>query len=197
MDLKDAIWTRRSVRKFKEKAVPVDVLKRVLDAAVMAPSIANQQPWLFTVATGSFRDEILSVLGRSLGMIEDILGAVGASKAERQHIKEEALGFYSNLGNAPVVIVVSIPAQDSNFSRKQFLQSAAMAVQNLMLSAHGEGLATCPIALYGWIERDLKRVIKQEDRELLLALALGYPAVTPNAPPRKADVVQWLGFEGR
>lgn len=195
MDLAEAIKGRRTIRRFQAKPVPQEVLKKVLNAAAMAPSILNEQPWLFTVVTGKARGELMKVLSRSVGIIEDILAPFHLEKQREQEIKEEAMSFYGNLGNAPVVIIVSMPMEDSSFLRKMYLESVAMAIQNLMLAAHGEGLGTCSIVVYSWIERDVKKLIKAEDREIVLFLALGYPAETPKMPPRKTNIVQWLGFE--
>lgn len=53
MDLMDAIKTRRSIRKYKQTPVPEAVLKEVLNAARVAPSADNAQPWKIIVV----RDE--------------------------------------------------------------------------------------------------------------------------------------------
>lgn len=195
MDLLEAIKGRRSIRRFQAKPVPKEVLQKLIDAAIMAPSVAHKQPWLFTMATGKARDKLAGALAHSVGIIEDILARFQITGESMESIKQEALRFYSNLGDAPVVVVVSMPIEDSIMVRKMYLESAAMAIQNLMLAAHAEGLGTCPIAAYSWIEPDIKQVIGVENREIVLALALGYPAETPKALPRKREVVQWLGFE--
>ena len=48
----DAIYTRRSIRKFRPDALPRDVIDAVLDAARVAPSGKNAQPWRFVVLGG-------------------------------------------------------------------------------------------------------------------------------------------------
>ena len=49
MDLFDAIYNRRSIRKFSDKEVPNDDLYKILDAARWAPSACNQQLWNFII----------------------------------------------------------------------------------------------------------------------------------------------------
>ena len=49
MDLMEAIKTRRSIRKFRETPVPENLLKEVLNAARLAPSADNAQPWKIIV----------------------------------------------------------------------------------------------------------------------------------------------------
>src|SRR4030066_2463518 len=52
MDVVQAIKERKSVRAFKPDQVPLDLLKRILEHALRAPSWANTQPWEFAVVTG-------------------------------------------------------------------------------------------------------------------------------------------------
>ncbi|MCP8318807.1 MAG: nitroreductase family protein [Candidatus Methylarchaceae archaeon HK01B] len=49
LDVFDAISERRSVRKFKDEPVPYDSLLKILEAARLAPSAGNRQPWMFIV----------------------------------------------------------------------------------------------------------------------------------------------------
>ena len=51
MEVKVAIRARRSIRKFKRKELPPEALERILDAARLAPSGANRQPWELVVIT--------------------------------------------------------------------------------------------------------------------------------------------------
>jgi len=53
MIVADAVATRRSIRAFTDKPVPLDTLRRVLDLARMTPSGCNYQPWEATVLTGA------------------------------------------------------------------------------------------------------------------------------------------------
>jgi len=49
MELMEALRTRRSIRKFTNKPVPDELIRDILDAAMMAPSAGNAQPWQFVV----------------------------------------------------------------------------------------------------------------------------------------------------
>lgn len=51
MDVKGAIRARRSVRKFKRKEMPAELLDHLLEMARTAPSGANRQPWQIVVIT--------------------------------------------------------------------------------------------------------------------------------------------------
>src|SRR5262249_56154774 len=53
MDVYEAVRTRRSVRGFIDRPVPVEALERVVSAATWAPSGSNIQPWQIYVGTGA------------------------------------------------------------------------------------------------------------------------------------------------
>ena len=53
MDLFEAVEKRRSIRKFKTDPVPVEDLKKILEAGRLAPSGGNSQPWSFVVVKDS------------------------------------------------------------------------------------------------------------------------------------------------
>ena len=59
MDALTAIGARRSVRKFLKKPVPAKVLEKIVDAARLAPTARNEQPWEFVVITD--RDRLRQV----------------------------------------------------------------------------------------------------------------------------------------
>ena len=56
METLEAIHTRKSVRKFLDKKISDDVIRKILEAAIRAPSAGNRQPWRFLVVTD--RDKI-------------------------------------------------------------------------------------------------------------------------------------------
>lgn len=49
MELMQAIYSRRSIRRYKSQPVPRELVQRLLAAAVMAPSGSNAQPWSFVI----------------------------------------------------------------------------------------------------------------------------------------------------
>ncbi|HHX10776.1 MAG TPA: nitroreductase family protein [Firmicutes bacterium] len=126
MDVIEAIKKRRSIRRFKDKPIPEDVLRELLDCARVAPSAGNRQPWVFYV----LKDP-------------DI----------RQKLME-ASGNQPHVGQAPVVIVVcadpevSASRYDDRGRTLYFIQDTAAAVQNILLAAVSFGLGTCWIGAF-------------------------------------------------
>jgi coenzyme F420-0:L-glutamate ligase / coenzyme F420-1:gamma-L-glutamate ligase len=145
--IRSAMAARRSIRAYRPDAVPEPVLERVLQAAVAAPSAHNRQPWRF-------------VLLRRPGSKAALARAMGARLAEdRRHDGDDAAAIardversFARITGAPVVILVAAALAemdaypDAARARAEFLmavQGTAMAAQNLLLAAHGEGLAAC------------------------------------------------------
>ena len=58
MDVVKAIQERRSIRAFKPDPVPEDMIRKIMDQSLWAPSWANTQPWEFAVVTGEPLDKI-------------------------------------------------------------------------------------------------------------------------------------------
>ncbi len=123
MDLLDAIKTRRSVRKFSDKPIDEAVLERVLDAARLAPSGNNVQPWHFVVVRDAGRRTKLAELCNNQTFI----------------------------GRAPVVIAAcgkSYPSKFHWIGEHMAIVDVTIAVDHLALAARAEGLGTCWIGAF-------------------------------------------------
>ncbi len=139
--------SRRSVRRFDPEPVEREVLLRLIEAATLAPSAHNSQPWRFAILTDpevrrrlgwvmgeAFRSDLM-LDGRSP---EEIEGAVRRSR--------------ERLEQAPVAIVLALSLRNAdhyadgrrqNAEHTMAVQGAALAAENLLLAAHAEGLGGC------------------------------------------------------
>lgn len=189
MDLYTAIKTRRSHRLYKPDPVPREVLERVCEAALWAPSGTNLQPWEITVLTGQPRDHFVALASQAAEDIEPKL---------RQLFRDEQVAFvkqfFKNLGGAPVVVAVTVWRDADPFTQETYIQSGAALMQNLLLAAEAEGLGTCWMSGVLSRERELLAFLELEDRHLLAITPIGYSAKTPPVVPRKDRPVRWLGF---
>lgn len=165
MDALDAILTRRSVRDFSSQPVPAELLDKVLQAAVAAPSGGNLQAWGFVLLQSPPR---LAAL-RSL-----------------------APGF---IGQPAAVIAICLDSDravrlgGSGEERFTWI-NAGTALENMLLAAHSLGLGACPVGSFHQAAvtafLDLPEGVKP-----VLLLALGYPRNPPGSPGRRplAEVV--------
>ncbi|MBE6995780.1 MAG: hypothetical protein E7429_03480 [Ruminococcaceae bacterium] len=70
MELRDAVLSRRSVRKYKDTPVPREILEEILETACWAPSADNRQPWYFVALTG--KEDIETLRGTMERVSEEI-----------------------------------------------------------------------------------------------------------------------------
>lgn len=103
MEVLDAIKSRRSVRSYSDKAVPDDVLLRVLEAGRIAPSAMNYQPWHFVVVTSPGAREAVSG-GRYAKFLKDcpvvIVGLGDKKKAPEWHVVDVTIALQNMVTQA-------------------------------------------------------------------------------------------------
>lgn len=169
MDLYEVMQNRRSVRKYKTDRVPEDILKKILEAARIAPSWKNKQCWKFIVVCDPERKKQLA---ESMPDDNPARKAVGET--------------------APVVLVLCAdPKASGNQDNKgYYLLDAGLAMQQLMLAAHAEGLGTCWVALFDEEKARPACAVPPEYRVVAMT-PLGVPEKQPSSRPRKdlAEIV--------
>lgn len=161
MDFYEVIRTRRSIRSFKPDPVPDEVLRKVLDAARIAPSGSNRQPWKF-------------ILVRDKELKEELVPLAGGQKF---------------IAEAPIVIVacgIDIKHNRGGYmGAMSMLVDVAIAFDHLTLAARAEGLGTCWIGSFdNYRIKDLLRI--PQDANVVALTPLGYPRGVFSEPdPRK------------
>jgi len=80
VDLSEAIEGRRSIRKFKEDPVPKEKLIDILEAAILAPSGKNKQPWKFYIIQGEKRSEMIQAMKRGMDRLSKMGINTGSAK---------------------------------------------------------------------------------------------------------------------
>ena len=150
MEAFEAIRTRRSIRAYEERAVPDELVEKVLQAAMMAPSARNAQPWHFVVIDAR---ELLSQIP--------------------QFHPNAAMA-----AQAPMAILVCADLT-LELSPGYWPIDCAAAVQNLLLAAHALGLGAVWTGVYPREERMLgfQQMFGLPDHVIPHTLVpLGYPA---------------------
>lgn len=168
MNFDELAGERRSVRSYLSDSVPEDDLLGCLEAARMAPSACNSQPWHFVVATDEPRRGRLAELTRlpGSGMNRFVSQApiLVALLAEKPNITSRIGGFLKN--------------------KPFYLIDIGIAAEHFCLAAAERGLGTC---MLGWFnEKKVRRelAVPQGSRVALL-ITLGYPADEPRPKQRK------------
>jgi nitroreductase len=167
MDLWEAIRTRRSVRAYQPEPPPRALVEKVLEAARLAPSAANFQPWRFFVITDAARRAAL----------------------------KEAYGADWFVSAPVVILACAVPG--AAWTRSDGVNYAtvdvAIAFDHLTLAARAEGLGTCWLAAFKPAE--LRRIMDlPPELEPVAMTPLGFPAQERKPTPRKAleEIVTWM-----
>lgn len=184
METREAIFGRRSIRKYTDDPITPAVLKDILEGALMAPSAVNNQPWYFVAVQSTKQlDRLKQVFGDISTGIKTVLDQRFPNNPE---VVSETLGFFKGLGGAKVCILVFLLKSSQEYDVIA-VESVAAAIQNLCLMAYDHGLGSC------WMTAPLSAgfgpVLEQEfapgKGKFTAAVTLGYPAVVPMAPKRK------------
>lgn len=171
MDVLEAIKGRRSIRAFKSENVPQETVEKLINAARLAPSAGNIQPWEFVIVR---KPEI------------------------KRRLAEAALD-QTFIEEAPVVIVVC--ANENRSSQGYGLrgktlyciQDTAAATQNILLTAYSLGLGTCWIGAFR--EEEARKILKiPYGIRPVAIIPLGYPAESPS-PPSRRPISQIVHYE--
>jgi nitroreductase len=193
MDVFEAINTTRAMRRLKPEPVPDDLVWKVLEAAIRAPSGGNRQPWAFIVV----RDEAkkvkiaewyLEAWNKSYAMMKHAVTADPAGA--RTYASADYLA--NHLAEAPVLIIAAVRAGDVGTSPSG--SYIYPAVQNLMLAARALGLGTTLTTLHRAHEAEVKELLGvPEDIETMALIPIGWPQGNFGMGPRRPveEVTYW------
>ena len=181
------IKNRRSIRRYNNKPVPQELILRLLEAAMWAPSAHNRQPWRFAVLTQTTdKDRLAQAMGARLRVDRT------ADGDDPDDIERDVARSYARLTGAPVIIIIGTSLidmdryPDPQRSRNEWTmatQSTAMAAQNLLLLAHAEGLGACWVCAPLFVPELVKEVLAlPDDWEPQGLITLGYPAQERTKP---------------
>jgi F420 biosynthesis protein FbiB-like protein len=186
----EAIRNRRSIKNFLPKEVPKEVLRRVLEAAIWAPSAHNAQPWRFIfVADHDVKRRLAEAMAEEW---DKDLKEDGLSREDRERLTEASIKQFTQ---PPVVIIACLSMEDmdtySDERRRKAeyimtVQSVAASVQNILLAFHAEGLGACWFCAPLFCPERVRKVLGvPENVEPQALIVAGFPAEKLGAPPRR------------
>ena len=167
MDVFEAITNRRSIRRFQDRPVPDDLVKRIIEAGQWAPSACNRQDWKFIIID---------------------------SKEVKGKLLKETTAYF--VGKAPLLILVIYSNRTDNLEYKDHLLSAAMSIQNMQLAAYALGLGSCCVNNLP-IKSRLRNILNiPRHYDPVSLICLGYPEVVPKPLKRKDSLNGIIGRNG-
>lgn len=194
-DFYHLLQQRRSIRKYKPDPIPKEIIQRILNGAIEAPSGKNRQNWKFVILSGKKREEYLKLSQATWTHLKDLLKV--KLKPSLYDFTER---FFYTLGQAPVIIFCySINSSDEKYLTS--IGSVYMAAENINLAAFAEGLGCCTMGAPLEIKDEVNQFLgvtewpefKINELDLLCAITLGYPDHQPPKAPRQTeDRFIWL-----
>ncbi len=185
MDLHEAIAGRRSVREYQARVVDEATIRRLIDAAVHAPSAVNQQPWTFTVV----RDQ--DVLDRVSRGAKAYMLATMAGSPHADHFRTRLSDpHFQVFYHAPALILISAAEAGA-----WIVEDCALAAENLMLAAYAAGLGSCWIGFaQGFLNTaDGKGLLGLPASCVPVApIIVGHPKAAAPVIPRNAPTISWV-----
>ncbi len=195
MEISEAIDQRKSIRAFKPDPVPMEILKKILEESLRAPSWANTQPWEFAVATGKPLEEIRK------GFLERSSTSPSPDVARPPEFPERYAARIRVLDKQNRLVTqkdwesrrvqnfkhYGAPAVIYLLTRREFyyqtkglnvwaLYDCGAVVQNLLLLATQYGLGTIVQAQAAAYPDVLRKELNiPESKIVLLGIAIGYP----------------------
>lgn len=187
--LYELMSTQRAIRRLRPDPIPHDVLERIMQAAVWAPSGGNLQPWRMVMVTDP---ELRATLGGLYARRWEVFAAmyrkrIAAAPPEEQAKEARTIAAGDHLGNhfgeCPVIAIVCfnpdrMAVTDAGLDRVSVVGGGSVypAVQNLLLACRAEGVGSVLTTLLCQDEAEVKALLGiPDDWYTAAALPMGYP----------------------
>jgi len=173
MDVYEATVNRRTIRRFKQDRIPLEILKKMVDAGRLAPSGANLQPCEYVMVTDPAR---LRQMFPCFKWATYIAPSGDPPEGKRP--------------TAYLVVLLNRTIRETGGTH-----DAAAAIENILLVAYELGVGSCWL---GSVDREKVRTILSipPDCEIDSVVALGYPDERPVVEEARGSIRYWKDKEG-
>lgn len=194
LDVPTAISQRRATKQFKSDPIPADLIKKLVELTVAAPSSWNLQDWRIVLVEDEAQRQALSTAAFNQQQIVEapvtFVFAADAKAWETDLTPIYEMGLETGAWTEQTIeyfknTIPQFQGMLGQKCREYAVKDAMIAATHLMLAAQSLGLSTCP--MNGWIEDQVKAVIGAADNpELAIAVlvAVGYSTEVPKNPGR-------------
>ena len=196
LDVLEAIHTARMLRVIKRDPVPDELIQRILEAAICAPSAGNAQQWIFlAVQDAAQRRRLGESYRKASAVVRAYYLAQGRpahmTEAEFERFMRSGIHLHEHMGEAPVILLPcmhmeqralpdSIPPETRALMHATSMRVAAAsvypAVQNVILACRALGLGTCLTTNHFLVEDEVRAIVGLPDNYGVFAMMpIGYP----------------------
>jgi len=194
MSVAEAIRARRSIRKYTGQPLADETVRELLEAARLAPSSVNSQPWRFKVVRDRQEIEWIATTGSKGQRWAATAGAIFLCCVDTSGFVAESRATYKYLKDSGALVPEMEPGLDDLMERMAQLPRDALrwagaintsiAMTMMLLRATELGLGSCWMGMYD--ENAVKqRFDVPEELDLVAMLAVGAPDEAPAPRPRK------------
>lgn len=188
----ELLLSRVSIRFFEDKPIPDDVINKILEAGIRAPTAGGMQQWFFIVVKDPEKRKAIHRLLRDahyLYATRVLSEPMSVNKVDKWMRLIERGMYY-----APIYIAAYIDLR-RRFCRDEYkgfeelmaVQSLAAAIENMIIAAYSMGLGAVWLGVPLLMEEEFNRILEPPSGCRLGAIiALGYPAEKPKLRPRKS-----------
>ncbi len=182
MDLYEAIYNRRIVRDFKDKSVPDETLKRIIDAGLQAPTHDHLRNWEFVILKEKEdKERALQFVKQGIGSTLEILKQTLVNGTPQQKMYSVAMPRqYTMLMNASHIILPFFKSNagvmnPTSVSSLNPISSIWCVIENIFLAATAEGLACSMRIPVGEEGANVAKILGAPENYLLPCyIGLGY-----------------------
>ena len=190
----ETIFSRASIRRFKPDPIPIDIIKKIVEAGTRAPNAGGFEKWFFIVVLSEDKRRRIHELLKKAHILyaEKVL----AKPMRRESIEKWARAIDEGMYFAPVYIAGYIDLREHVYSeeyrdveRLWLHQSVAAAFENMILAAWSMGIASVWLGVPLLMRKEFDEVLRPpQGMELAGILALGYPM--EEAKPRRRKPIE-------
>ncbi len=174
MNYDELLIKRRSVREFEDKAVPLNIVKELINDSVKAPSAGHAQPYSFIVVQNRKMIKRIS---------DDSTRTMMATAEQDPASPTMDLGDINVFFNAPCLVIIAGPRRDD---WPLIVEDCALAAAYFMFAATARGLGTCWIGMGAAVSdtKILAEIGMPEGHKIYAPIIVGYPTEIPPMPER-------------
>ena len=193
LDVLEAIQKRRSIREFKTTTLTMEQINNLLEAARLAPSGCNVQPWRFIIVQdtqlkmklyeASFDQKFIRNAPIVIVCCSDLHSWKESKEKTQELLNREDIRL-SKKCEKTLMKKVEKATEDATHERiPSALLNVAIAIEHIVLTAVELGLGSCWVRLFD--EKKIKQILNLPENILVVALLpIGTPAEDPPARPR-------------
>jgi nitroreductase len=194
-DLFEIMYSAGSIRRLRSDPVPDEIITKILDAAIRAPSGSNAQSWIFIVVKDpETRRQLGEVYKKASGILTKLYAGAPRpphmDENKYQRFMQAVTHLFEHMGDAPVLLVpclkasmwtgaANLPADiKARMAGAARLAGSSIypAVQNLILACRAFGLGTVLTTIHAFFEEEVREILKlPADVQTYALMPIGYP----------------------